>query len=163
MFEDPFIEPATFDDTTTFTIENPCERLGFRLSSRNRIVAFFIIFVIGLFIWILNFPFIVVFIAAPYLFLSCYTTGLFLVIISTFFLYSPLSQIKQMKQPLRFVDALMSLLCFVMIVLGLFLLKSSTVVLFFMIIQMATTVFYTFSLLPFTTKCILDFCKRSGE
>ncbi|BFU18982.1 hypothetical protein EHI8A_079070 [Entamoeba histolytica HM-1:IMSS-B] len=163
MLEDPLIPQSDFDDTSSFTIENPCDKLGFHLSTRNRIITFFLIFSIAIFFWLVTFPFILVFVAAPYLFMICYSLGLLLISLATFFLYSPLTQFKLLKQPLRLLCAIVFLCCLTMTILGLFLFKNSIVVLFFLIIQIATTIFYSFSLLPFSSKCILEFCGKNQD
>ncbi|ELP85332.1 vesicle transport protein SFT2B, putative [Entamoeba invadens IP1] len=146
--EDVLLDKDALNETAAFTVEEPCQCL--ELSLRTRIFGFLITFTIGGTLLIICIPLLGTVLVAPTVFAIVYTIAISLIFCSMFFLYGPKQQFnKLISSPLRFIAFLICLATTIFTLFCVFKFRFLLVIIISIILQLAASSFYGFSLLPF--------------
>ncbi|CAF3367484.1 unnamed protein product [Rotaria socialis] len=88
-----------------------------------------------------------------------YSFAVILGIGSTMFLMGPLNQLKKMFDPSRLIATIIFLICLILTLVSAIVIKSSGLVLLFIILQLIALVWYTISYIPFARDAIKKCCR----
>ncbi|EAL61958.1 hypothetical protein ACTFIW_009013 [Dictyostelium discoideum] len=142
--KEPEKEPSMWDD-----LNNQCS-----LTFTQRVIGFAVCAALGLLFAFLSLMFFI----SPTTFALLFTLGDILMVMATGFIVGPIKQIKNMAEPHRIICAIVFVASMILTLVAVFLDWGIILVIFFILFQVASLLYYTFSYIPYGRQCLRGMC-----